>query len=165
MVLCSYHHRNTEKIATVIARVLNAPLRTPQQVRPEELGEHDLLGLGSGIYDEKHHPDLLDLADRLPAVGRGKAFIFSTSGLAMRSAAAEMHSPLRAKLEAKGYAVVGEFNCPGHNTNGFLKRFGGLNKGRPNAHDLRHAEEFAQGLKHKLQEEHVGACSEQPRHG
>jgi hypothetical protein len=33
-------------------------------------------------------------------------------------------------------------------TNSFLKLFGGLNKGRPNAEDLKHAEEFAQNLKH-----------------
>jgi hypothetical protein len=40
----------------------------------------------------------------------------------------------------------------GHNTNSFLKVFGGINKGRPNAEDLRHAEEFAQNLKEKLEE-------------
>jgi hypothetical protein len=31
--------------------------------------------------------------------------------------------------------------------NSFLKLLGGLNKGRPNAEDLKHAEEFAQNLK------------------
>jgi hypothetical protein len=28
-----------------------------------------------------------------------------------------------------------------------MKYFGGMNKGRPNAEDLKHAEEFAQNLK------------------
>jgi hypothetical protein len=29
----------------------------------------------------------------------------------------------------------------------FLKYIGGMNKGRPNAEDLKHAEEFAENLK------------------
>jgi flavodoxin len=149
VVVCSYHHQNTEKIANAIARVLDAQTRTPQQTRPEELQEYDLIGLGSGIYDEKNHPELLDLADRLPRVADGKAFIFSTSGYAERSAVAGFHAPLRQKLQARGYTIVGEFNCPGHNTHSFLRWFGGLNKGRPNAGDLRRAEEFAQRLKRK----------------
>ena len=42
------------------------------------------------------------------------------------------------KLESKGYKVVDEFQCKGFNTNSFLKLFGGMNKGRPNASDLKH---------------------------
>jgi flavodoxin len=44
---------------------------------------------------------------------------------------------------------VDEFNCPGFNTNSFLRVLGGMNRGRPNAKDLKHAEEFAQKLKQK----------------
>ena len=57
------------------------------------------------------------------------------------------HRLLRENLQAKGYAVIGEFTCPGFNTNLFLKHLGGLNKGRPNEEDLERAEEFARGLK------------------
>ena len=46
--------------------------------------------------------------------------------------------------------IVDEFTCTGFNTNSFLKLFGGINKGRPNADDLKHAEEFAQKLKQNL---------------
>ena len=35
----------------------------------------------------------------------------------------------------------------GFNTNKFLKYFDGINKGRPNREDLKHAEEFASKLK------------------
>jgi len=42
-----------------------------------------------------------------------------------------------------------EFGCRGFNTNSFLRFFGGLNKGRPNAEDLRNAEEFARNVKEK----------------
>ncbi len=76
----SYHHKNTEKIAKVFAKVLDAQIKTPQQVNPEELQEYDLIGFGSGIDSGKHHKVLLDFADKLPQVTNKKAFIFSTCG-------------------------------------------------------------------------------------
>jgi flavodoxin len=62
----------------------------------------------------------------------------------------ENHSSLRQTLQTKGYMVVDEFSCVGFNTNSVLKLFGGINKGRPNAEDLKHAEEFAKNLKQNL---------------
>jgi flavodoxin len=56
---------------------------------------------------------------------------------------------LREKLDSKGYTIIDEFGCRGFNTNSFLKFFGGLNKGRPNAEDLKNAEEFARNVKEK----------------
>jgi flavodoxin len=147
LVLCSYHHKNTEKIARVFARVLDARIRTPRQIDPDELQEYSLIGFGSGIYGGKHHRALLDFADRLPRVTNRKAFIFSTSGMTGEAKVAKDHSALREKLQFKGYAIVDEFNCAGFNTNSFLQLLGGMNKGRPNAEDLKHAEEFAQNLK------------------
>jgi flavodoxin len=151
LVLYSYHHNNTEKIANVFAKVLDAQIKTPQQINPEELQEYGLIGFGSGIYGEMHHEALLDLTDRLPQVTDSKAFIFSTSALTGETKVAEDHSSLREKLQSKGYVIVDEFQCVGFNTNSFMKYFGGMNKGRPNAEDLKHAEEFAQNLKQNLQ--------------
>ena len=148
LVLFSYHHNNTEKIANVFAKVLDAQIKTPQQITPEELQKYNLIGFGSGIYGGKHHKSLLDLADKLPQVTNGKTFIFSTSGVTQKNQP-EIHLPLGEKLQSKGYMIVDEFNCKGFNTNSFMKYFGGMNKGRPNAEDLKHAEEFAQNLKQK----------------
>ena len=154
LVLFSYHHNNTEKIANVFAKVLDAQIRTPQQINLEELQEYSLIGFGSGIYDYKHHKVILDLADKIPQVTNRKAFIFSTSGIRGDSHvftnARKFHTPLREKLESKGYLIVDEFNCVGFNTNSVLKLIGGMNKGRPNAEDLKHAEEFAQNLQKKM---------------
>jgi len=147
LIVVSYHHKNTEKIASVFARVLEAETRTPKQIRPEELQEYDLIGFGSGIYDAKHHTDILDLADRLPQVTNKEAFIFSTSSHMSDDQVTKDHSMLREKLQSKGYLIVDEFSCKGFNTNSFLRHFGGMNKGRPNADDLKHAEEFATNLK------------------
>jgi len=144
IVLFSYHHNNTEKIAKIFAKVLDAQIKTPQQTNPQELQEYNLVGFGSGIDSAKHYEVLLDFADKLPQVNNKEAFIFSTSGIAET---VKNHSMLREKLQSKGYLIVGDFNCRGFNTNSFLKYFGGMNKGRPNDDDLKHAEEFAQNLK------------------
>ena len=148
LIVVSYHHKNTEKIAGVFARVLEAQIRKPNEIRTEELQEYDLIGFGSGIYDAKHHTDILDLADRLPQVNNKHAFIFSTSSHIGDDQVAKDHSILREKLKLKGYLIVDEFSCKGFNTNSFLRHFGGMNKDRPNADDLKHAEEFATNLKH-----------------
>ena len=37
LVVVSYHHKNTEKIAKIFAKVLGAEIKTPQQIKPEEL--------------------------------------------------------------------------------------------------------------------------------
>ena len=154
VVLFSYHHNNTEKIAKVFAKVLDAPILTPPHINPDELQAYNLIGFGSGIYGAQHHHLLLDFADTLPHVANKKAFIFSTSGAPAigwrEEYVAKNHSSLRETLRAKGYVMVGEFSCPGFNTNSFLKLVGGINKGRPNAEDLRQAEAFAQNLKQNL---------------
>jgi len=150
LVVFSYHHKNTEKIAHVFAKVLDAPIKTSDQVTPEELQGYDLVGFGSGIYSGKHHESLLSLADRLPHAADRKAFIFSTGGAPERfwneAYVVKNHSVIREKMQSRGYVVVDEFSCPGFNTNSFLTLFGGINKGRPNAEDLKHAEEFARNL-------------------
>jgi len=153
VVVFSYHHNNTEKIANACANVLGAKVKTPQQVTPEEIAEYDLVGFGSGIYSATFDPSVLDLADRLQNAAGKKAFLFSTYGapafVANREFIEKNHRQIREKLQAKGYTVIGEFGCAGWNTNSFLRFFGGLNKGRPDAEDLRNAEEFARSVKGK----------------
>ncbi len=150
LVVFSHHHNNTKKIANVLAKVFDAQIKTPQQIAPQELQEYSIVGFGSGIDSGKHYKVLLDLADKLPQVTDKKAFIFSTSSTQEQEKVAKDHLALKEKLQSKGYVIVGEFSCLGFNTNSFLKYFGGKNKGRPNAEDLRNAEIFAQNLKQKL---------------
>jgi flavodoxin len=151
IVVLSYHHGNTAKIVEVMAKVINAPIQTPQQTIVSELRGYDLVGFGSGIYSAKHHTELLDLADTLPKVDNKKAFIFSTSAIYEKSKMVQDHSALRDKLQSKGYVIVDEFSCRGFNTNSFLKYIGGMNRGRPNSEDLKNAQGFAKNLKqHEL---------------
>jgi len=153
VVVFSYHHNNTEKIANVCANVLGAEVKTPQQVKAEEIAEYDLVGFGSGIYAATFDASVIDIVDRLPyAVGK-KAFIFSTYGapafVADRKFIENNHAHIREKLKAKGYSVIGEFGCAGWNTNSFLKYFGGLNKGKPDTGDLMNAEAFSRDMMEK----------------
>ena len=155
VIVCSRHHGNTQKVARALAKVLEAEVQGPQDVEPEALPRYDLVGFGSGIDSDRHYGALLDLADRLPAMDRTKAFIFSTCGIpasiageaAVRRYSAKSHAALREKLTARGCALIGEFSCAGFNTNSFLRVLGGLNRGRPSADDLGRAEEFARMLK------------------
>ena len=148
IVLFSFHHNNTEKIAKIIAEVLDAEIKKPQQINPEDFQDYHLIGFGSGIYGGKHHKALLSLAAKLQQVTDKKSFIFSTSGTSWERDT--NHNSLREILESKGYTVIDEFTCLGFNTNSFLKYIGGRNKGRPNAEDLKQAKEFALGLHKKL---------------
>jgi flavodoxin len=155
LLIChSYHHSNTQKIAETIARVLQAQVKTTQQTSAEEIPNYELVGFGSGIDSGKNYKELLDFADELPQVMDKKAFVFSTSGMPVGISGQQRveeytrkcHTTLKETLQSKGYTIVGEFGCAGFNTNKFLKYFGGINKGRPNAEDLKRAEEFASKL-------------------
>lgn len=145
IILWSYHHKNTEKVAQVIAKTLGADVKTATEADPNSLANFDLVGFGSGVYYGKLGKELFEFAGKTPQVNGKKAFIFSTSGRTGEGAA-KFHKSLKEKLAAKGFAVTGEFNCGGFDTYGLLKIGGGTNKGRPNENDLKQAEAFAQTL-------------------
>ncbi|MGD0451048.1 MAG: flavodoxin family protein [Candidatus Bathyarchaeia archaeon] len=148
IILFSYHHKNTEKVAQVIAKTLDAEIKKPEQTDPNSLTNYDLLGFGSGIYFRHHHKVLLQFVDKIPQAANKKAFIFSTSG--QTGNMQKFHKQLKEKLLAKGFNIVSEFNCAAFDTFGLLKIVGGLNKERPNEDDLEKAKEFALSLKKNM---------------
>jgi flavodoxin len=147
IIYISVHHGNTEKVAKVMVNILDATLLQVRQADANMLEQYDLIGFGSGIYFGKHHESLLDFVDKLPVLTNKKAFIFSTSGLRKIPFVHNFDKPLRKKLQRKGFDIIGEFSCRGLDTYRATKLVGGVNKGRPNANDLRQAEDFASGLK------------------
>ena len=147
LIICySYHHNNTLKVAKAIAKILNAKIITTKEIYSINLSDFDLIGFGAGIDSGRHYQQLLSLAEELPLVNQKQSFIFSTSAVQGERKVFRDHKTLRDILTSKGYSVVNEFSCKGFNTNLFLKYFGGMNKGRPNAEDLIKAEEFARKL-------------------
>ena len=143
VIVYSYHHMNTEKIAKAIAGELGAEVKRPKDINPEQIDDYEIVGFGAGIDSGKHYAPLLDLARELPMVANRKTLIFSTSAVMGNNKVARDHRALREILLSKGYEVVDEFACKGFNTNSFLKYFGGMNKGRPNDEDIRAAVAFA----------------------
>jgi flavodoxin len=146
IVLHSYHHHNTRKVAEAMARVIGAVIQSPSETNADDLQECDLAGFGSGIDSGKHYKELLDFAGRLSSADGRKCFIFSTSAIQGEQKVASDHACLRELLLSKGYRILGEFSCRGFNTNSFLKVFGGMNKGRPNPEDIQNARNFAESL-------------------
>lgn len=156
LIICeSIHHGNTRKLAEVMAAVLGAEIKKASEVKEGEINNYDLVGFGSGIYDDKLHVQILRLVDRLPQQNNKKAFIFSTSGVPVKilgqkffnNYTKKCHNNFAEKITAKGFSVVGDFSRPGFNTNAFLKYFGGLNKNRPDQKDFEDAKAFAIKLK------------------
>ena len=147
IIYISVHHGNTEKIAKVMANILDADLLQVEQADASMLEQYDLIGFGSGIYFGKHHNSLLDFVDKLPMMRNKKAFIFSTSGLRKIWFIHNFDKPLKRKLQREGFDIIGEFSCRGLDTYRATKLVGGINKGRPDAKDLRQAKDFARSLK------------------
>ena len=146
IVVYSYHHQNTQKVAGAMAGVTGAGVKSPAETRAEDLSQYDLVGFGAGIDSGRHYRPLLDFAQSLPPVKDRKCFLFSTSAVQGERKVKKDHAALREILQSKGYRVVGEFSCKGYNTNSFLKYFGGMNKDRPNEEDIRNAGEFAKRM-------------------
>ena len=147
VIYISVHHGNTERVAKVMANILDADLLQVEQVDASMLKQYDLIGFGSGIYVGRHHENLLDFVDKLPMMRNKKAFIFSTSGLRKMRFIHNFDRPLKEKLQRKGFDIIGQFSCRGYDTSKAAMIVGGINNDRPNARDLKRAEDFARGLK------------------
>ena len=144
VIFQSVHKGNTKKIAEAIAGMLGAKLVKPDEVDVNNLNDYALIGLGSGIYFGRHHQDILSLAAKIPPVPGQKIFLFSTAGLPQLKAV--WHRLLRKILKKKSFKIVGEFTCAGHDEVSFLKKIGGINKGRPNENDIDKARQFVNSL-------------------
>ena len=147
MIICkSVHHGNTRMVADRLATILKTPVTDPDDAILPKAGDTWMIGIGSGIYYAMFHKSIRDWVKRLPAsTGPGhQVFLYSTSGLPFLSTL--YHYPLRRSLRRKGFEVVAEFSCRGHDTFGPLWVLGGLNRKHPNIRDLKRAEAFARKL-------------------
>jgi flavodoxin len=141
LIICqSIHHGNTLKIANIMAKELNAELKKPSEITADIINEYDVIGFGSGIYNQKHHVSLFNLVKNFSPQKNKKCFIFSTASISYK----KLHEALRQELISKGFIVIDEFICRGFMDYSFIKYlFGGINKNKPNDKDLKKASEFA----------------------
>ncbi len=149
IVLKSIHHQNSEKVARAIADVLNADIVTPEEATAEMISTYRLVGFGSGIYFGRFHSTLRECIKRMESSNTPQqAFIFSTAGMPCLQLL--WHGPFKKQLSRRGFKVIGEFCCRGHDTVGPLWLIGGLNRGHPSDHDLSMAADFARELLSRL---------------
>jgi flavodoxin len=150
LIICSSKsHGNTRRVANRMAEVLDAEVVTPESVDPATLPEYDLVGFGSGIYYMTVDARLRNLLRHLPIVDHVRAFTFFTSG-AREVPLLSYHKPVRKQLEAKGFEMIGSFSCRGFDTVGPFGFIGGINRGRPDDHDLDRAAAFAARLRKRV---------------
>ncbi|WP_406144244.1 flavodoxin family protein [Streptomyces sp. NBC_01012] len=145
IVCASVSHGNTRRVADSMAQVLGAKVVPPEQADLEELAGADLVGFGSGVFYQRLHPSLTGLVKALPT-GRGRAFVFATSGLPELPLVPFTRSVVQL-LKGKGFEVDGQFSCRALDTMMPFKLIGGIQKQRPNDEDLAAARAFATRLR------------------
>lgn len=143
IIYCSEYKHNTEKLAQVYAREIDCVVRNIRDIADVNPEEYDLIGFGSGVYQERLSPKLTNLVHQLDLKGKN-TFVFSTSGIGMKF---YNHSLIRILLK-KGAIVKGSFACKGsfiardftnHRIFNLLEV---LTKGHPNARDDNKAKRF-----------------------
>ena len=144
VILCkSIHHGSTAKVARVMAATLQAEVVSPEEFPYTSLESVGFVGFGSGVYYGRMHAALFQWLRGLPDTTNVicPAFVFSTSGLPFLSRF--WHAPLIRELSRKGFDVLGDFQCRGHDSCGPLWLVGGINKHHPDGRDLDRASQFA----------------------
>lgn len=141
IIYYSKYKENTKRIAEIIAEVIGAELIKSENLNAIETANYDLIGFGSGVYDQKQHQSIFEAIEKLDLKNKN-CFVFSTS-----AAGIEMYNKNAIDLlTAKGAVVKGSFSCKGFYTNKLLKMIGGVSKGHPNNNDLTNAKNFAKKL-------------------
>jgi len=150
IVYKSLHRKNTEKIARAMAEATGARIARVEEVQPEELAEYDLIGLGSGIYNDNFARCIFNLIEEIPE--SKLVFLFWTAAV-LREAHPKI---VREKLLEKGCRIVGEFACPGEfvplglnlgrELPSVLVVLSGKNKGQPDEGNLEKARTFVRDM-------------------
>jgi flavodoxin len=130
---------NTKKVAQEIAGALKTEALDVKKTSAKDVPKGAFLIAGSGVYGSKVGREMMDFLQSLPAVKRGKAATFETSGNGKEIAVGKEMGDI---LKKRGYSVKGSFVCPG-------KCFFFAKRGHPSAEDLKNAAAFAKGLSSK----------------
>ncbi|MBR6736437.1 MAG: flavodoxin [Oscillospiraceae bacterium] len=136
----SEHHGNTRKLVDAIADKHEVTLIEAKEAANADLSPFDLIGLATGIYAFRVHPDIQSAADTLP--GGKKVFLIYTCAMPKDS----YQKPVVDAVEKSGCEFTGTFSCQGYNTFGPFKLIGGTSKGKPDENDLSAAVSFFESL-------------------
>jgi flavodoxin len=107
----SIHQGSTKILAQTMGKVLDADVIDLKDFDYHALTSYDLIGFGSGIYDNRFHRSITKFLETLPSLNEKKVFIFSTAGIIYEKS----HKEIKALLERKHAVLVDEFYCRGLN--------------------------------------------------
>ena len=136
----SEHHLNTKKLIDAIADKHSVTLIEAGDFKSAELESYELIGLATGIYAFRVHPDILHAAENMP-IGK-RVFLIYTCAMPTDS----YKNPVAAALDKRGCEFLGSFFCQGYNTFGPFKLVGGTSKGKPDQNDISAALSFFESL-------------------
>ena len=126
---------NTKKIADAIAKQARVSARS---IHEKIQGEVDILFSGTGIYAFDIDPELKEYISTLNPTSIKMVVVFSTAAI-VKSA----YEKTKKYLQNQGLNVSDkDYHCPGH--------YMILRKGRPNADDIKKAEQFAKSIINSL---------------
>ena len=122
---------NTKKIADAIAKQADV---SAMSIREPVQGDVDVLFLGTGLYGFDIDPELKEYILTLKPEHIKMVVVFSTAAIAKSA-----YEKTKKYLQDQGLTVSNaEYHCPGH--------YSILRKGRPNAEDVKKAEQFARSI-------------------
>ena len=137
IIYYSNHHGNTKKLLDAITKQGDVTLIEAAGSPQADLSAYGLIGFASGIYFSKFHESVLRLAERDLPRDR-KVFFIYTCGMKRKT----YTDAIRQIADSKAAQILGVYGCPGFDTFGPLKLFGGTAKGRPNDGDIAGAVKF-----------------------
>lgn len=146
IIYYSYYNSNTEKIAKIFADSIDAELFNLKESKNININidNYDLIGFGSGVYNENLSPILFKAVEGLSLEGK-KVFVFSTSCVGFK-----LYNKKMIKiLTSKGAICKGSFACKGSFVYSDNKIFELLSKrsvGHPNEDDIINAKNFIENI-------------------
>jgi hypothetical protein len=138
----SPHHGNTKKLLDAIVAAHPDVVLAQAGEDAFDASQYDRIGIASGVYMGKPHRTLRKALEGIIG-GRRKAFAVYTCG---DPAGGKYGESFLALLSSKGFAPDGLYWSVGWDSFGPLRLMGGVNKGRPNAEEIRGAVAFYEGL-------------------
>jgi len=131
--LVIYHSRsgNTKKVAHAIGSVVGAEVKDLEYVKPEDVKNNSLVGIGSGCYYGRPAEEIVEFLKDLDDLEGTPFFVFGTHG-----GQTSFLCILQSKIEEIGGKILGSWSCNGETYKG---RF----EGHPDDKDLEDANKFA----------------------
>lgn len=138
-VICyeSKGQQSVLKLVKAIEEKFPVTLIDVTQTRSAKLNEYDLVGFASEIEDDSFYRDIASFAANWMPREKKIFFLYTCS-----SVKPDYCAELEGTAHFKNCEVVGRYGCPGADSAGGFRLFGGKNKAHPNEEEIAAALKF-----------------------